>query len=213
MKKMRPAFLPHNYLRTMYQRLQNWNQGSKSVDEYTEEFHKLLARVDLSKLDEQLVSRYIGGLRTQIQDTINLFDPVNISSAHQRALLVEKTLARGSMGVFGCGGVGGYNRSGGSFQNRGYTPSNGPNKGATIARQPSRTGATTGLKCFRCGEPGHRIADCHRGRNMAKVFLSTQGVLLKIKAMERNKKQNLMKTEGLRKNLLVERPRPAPCLW
>jgi hypothetical protein len=42
MKKMRPTFLPHNYLRTMYQRLQNWNQGSKSVDEYTEEFHKLL---------------------------------------------------------------------------------------------------------------------------------------------------------------------------
>jgi hypothetical protein len=106
MKKMRPAFLPHNYLRTLYQRLQNWNQGSKSVDEYTEEFHKLLARVDLSESDEQLVSRYIGGLRTQIQDTVNLFDPVNISSAHQRALLVEKTLARGSMGVFGCGGVG-----------------------------------------------------------------------------------------------------------
>jgi hypothetical protein len=43
------------------------------------------------------VSRYIGGLRTQIQDTVNLFDPVNISSAHQRALLVEKTLARGSI--------------------------------------------------------------------------------------------------------------------
>jgi hypothetical protein len=138
MKKMRPAFLPHNYLRTMYQRLQNWNQGSKSVDEYTEEFHKLLARVDLSESDEQLVSRYIGGLRTQIQDTVNLFDPVNISSAHQRALLVEKMLARGSMGVFGRGGVGGYNRSGGSSQNRGYTLSNGPNKGIPTIGQPSR---------------------------------------------------------------------------
>jgi hypothetical protein len=132
MKKMRPAFLPHNYLRTMYQRLQNWNQGLKSVDEYTKEFHKLLARVDLSESDEQLVLQYIRGLRTQIQDTVNLFNLVNISSAHQRALLVEKTLARGSMGVFGRGGVGGYNRSGGSFQNRGSTPSNSPNKGATI---------------------------------------------------------------------------------
>ena len=149
MKKMRPAFLPHNYLRTMYPRLQNWNQGSKSVNEYMEEFHKLLARVDLSKSDDQLVLRYIRGLRTQIQDTVNLFDLVNISPAHQRALLVEKTLARGSMGVFGCRGVGGYNRLGGSFQNRGFTPSNGPNKGITIAGQPSRTGATTGLKCFR----------------------------------------------------------------
>jgi hypothetical protein len=48
---------------------------------------------------------------------------------------------------------------------------------------------------------------------MARGFLSTQGALLRIKATEMNKKQNLMKTEGLRKNLLVERPRPAPCLW
>jgi hypothetical protein len=176
MKKMRPAFLPHNYLRTMYQRLQNWSQGSKSVDEYMEEFHKLLARVDLSELDDQLVSRYIGGLRTQIQDTANLFHPVNILSAYQRALLVEKMLARGFMGVFGRGGVGGYNRLGGSFQNQGSTPSNGPNKGITTTGQPSRTRATTGLKCFRCGEPGHRIADCHKGEKYGKGFLVDSGV-------------------------------------
>jgi hypothetical protein len=112
--KMRPAFLPHNYLRTMYQRLQNWSQGLKSVDEYIEEFHKLLARVDLSESDEQLVSRYIGGLRPQIQDTMNIFDLVDISAAHQRAMLVEKTLVWGSLGVFGRGGAGSYNRWGGA---------------------------------------------------------------------------------------------------
>jgi hypothetical protein len=61
LSKMQPTFFPHNYLRTMYQWLQNWSKGSKSVDEYTEEFHKLLARVDLSESDEQLVSRYIEG--------------------------------------------------------------------------------------------------------------------------------------------------------
>jgi hypothetical protein len=76
--------LAHNFLRTMYQKLQNWNQGSKSIDEYTDEFHKLLTRVDLLKSDDQLVSRHIGGLWTQIQDMVNLFDPVNISSTHQR---------------------------------------------------------------------------------------------------------------------------------
>jgi hypothetical protein len=81
-----------NYLWTMYQRLQNWSQGEKLVDEYTEEFYKLLMRVDLLELDEQLVSWYIGGLRTQIQDTSNLFDLNTISEAYQRALLIGKTL-------------------------------------------------------------------------------------------------------------------------
>ena len=52
LQKMWPAFLPHNYLRTMYQRLQNWSQGN-FVNEYTEKFYKLLALVDLSDSDEQ----------------------------------------------------------------------------------------------------------------------------------------------------------------
>jgi hypothetical protein len=159
----------------MYQRLQNCSQGSKSIEEYTDEFHKLLARVDLSESVEQLVYRYIRGLRPQIQDMVNLFDPMNISAAHQRALLVEKTLAWGSLGIFGRGGTGSYNRSGGSFPNRGTTPSNGPNKGTTTVGQSSLIGAPTGPKCFRCGEPGHQMADCRKGEKYGKGLLVDSG--------------------------------------
>jgi hypothetical protein len=87
----------------MYQRLQNLSQDSKTVDEYTEEFYKYLTRVDLVETNDQLVSRYIGGLQQNIQDPLNLFDPVNVYVAHQRALLLEKTAAKGSMGFFGLG--------------------------------------------------------------------------------------------------------------
>jgi hypothetical protein len=85
----------------MYQRQQNLSQGSKTVDEYMEEFYKYLTRVELAETNDQLVSRYIRGLQQNIQDSLNLFDPVNISAAHQRALLLEKTAARGSTGFFG----------------------------------------------------------------------------------------------------------------
>jgi hypothetical protein len=107
---MQPAFLPYNYTQTMYQRLQNLSQGSKTVDEYTEEFYKYLTWVELAETDDQLVSRYIGGLRQNIQDSLNLFDPVNVSVAHQRALLLKKTAARGSTGFFGRG-IGGQHDS------------------------------------------------------------------------------------------------------
>jgi hypothetical protein len=67
----------------MYQRLQNLSQGSKTVDEYIEEFYKYLTWVDLAETDDQLVSRYIGGLRQNIQDSLNLFDPIHVFAAHQ----------------------------------------------------------------------------------------------------------------------------------
>ena len=50
-----------------------------------------------------------------------------------------------------------------------------PKPGTTTAGQPSRTGATTGPKCFRCGELGHQIADCCKGEKYGKGLLVDSG--------------------------------------
>ena len=60
------------------------------MDDYTTGFYQLIARNEIQEMDDQLVSRYIGGLKLQIQDTLNMFDPVNMSAAHQRTLMVKK---------------------------------------------------------------------------------------------------------------------------
>ncbi|XP_076902401.1 uncharacterized protein LOC143557144 [Bidens hawaiensis] len=44
----------------------NLKQGSRSVDEYTTEFYHLVTLNDFQETDEQLVSRYIGGLRRHL---------------------------------------------------------------------------------------------------------------------------------------------------
>ncbi|GJV37311.1 putative reverse transcriptase domain-containing protein [Tanacetum coccineum] len=90
MKKcMWANFIPHNYQRKMYQWLQNLKQGSKSVKDYTTEFYQLIARNDIQETKDQLVSQYIGGLRVQIIDFVNMFDPMTLFDAYQRALAFE----------------------------------------------------------------------------------------------------------------------------
>ena len=70
----------------MYQRLQNLRQGTKSVNDYTDEFYQLIARNDIMETEEQLTARFVGGLRMQIQDMVNMFDPRSVAEAHQKAL-------------------------------------------------------------------------------------------------------------------------------
>ncbi|KAJ0975499.1 hypothetical protein J5N97_017464 [Dioscorea zingiberensis] len=90
MKKMKGHFLPFAYNQTLFQRLHTLRQGTRSVDEYTEDFYQLIARNDLSETEEQLVARYLGGLRQPLQDVLSLHSLWTVSEAYQRALTVEK---------------------------------------------------------------------------------------------------------------------------
>jgi hypothetical protein len=145
------------------------------VDEYTEEFYKYLTRVELAETDDQLVSRYIGGLRQNIQGPLNLFDPINVSAAHQRALLLEKTAARGSTSFFGRGTEGNTTRYNMPFTPRNTTQSTNPNRTPITTEPPNWSTTMNGPKCFKCGEPGHRMADCRKGEKYGKGLLIDSG--------------------------------------
>lgn len=59
------------------------------MEEYSTEFFLLLTRIDIRDSEQQLVARFVGGLRQQIQHTLNLFRPLSVSEAHQQALTIE----------------------------------------------------------------------------------------------------------------------------
>ena len=58
----------------------------RSVEDYAIEFYQLISRNEVHETEDQLVARYIGGLRVQIQEIVNLFDPTSVSTEHQMAL-------------------------------------------------------------------------------------------------------------------------------
>lgn len=114
------------------------------------------------------MARFVGGLRQHIQHTLNLFNPLTVSEAHQQALTVEI-----------------QNRSNSSpwstsrqRQSNTTTPSPANTTPtadtAIIPAEQARPARTGTLRCFSCGEPGHRQSAC-QSRNRRGLLLDTTG--------------------------------------
>ncbi|KAG7648837.1 F-box associated domain type 3 [Arabidopsis thaliana x Arabidopsis arenosa] len=85
-----------HFLQIMYNKLQNLRHETRSVEEYAEEFYLLLTFNDINDSQTQLVSRLIGELRSQLQNSLSQFDPTTVSEAHRRAASFEKQMRSAS---------------------------------------------------------------------------------------------------------------------
>jgi hypothetical protein len=92
--KIKAKFIPKDYQINLFRRLQNLRQKGLTVKEYTKEFYRLNIRAGHRESDEEKVSRYINGLRYEIQDEINMVTMRIVEDAYQVALKEEEKLAR-----------------------------------------------------------------------------------------------------------------------
>ena len=163
-KHLRATFLPYNYRRLMYQRLQNLRQGARSVKDNTMKFYQLLERNEVYEIVDQM-ARYISGLRVQIQETVNLFDPISVLAVHQRALQIEKQLGRrfsgGLLTNIGSS-IGGVSRATSSSSPGQRASGSVPGQHAPPNVTQASKATSSGMRCFGCGETGHRQADCKK---------------------------------------------------
>ncbi|XP_020679500.1 uncharacterized protein LOC110097468 [Dendrobium catenatum] len=169
---MRRHFLPTDFEQLLYLQYQQCRQGSRPVHEYTEEFYRLSARNNLLESENQLVARYIGGLKDSLQDKLELNSIWSLSQAVNFALKAENQLQRhyrpmGNRRQLAEGNIG---------SSKVVTPATklpeGPSaptnaatevKGVARARAPGRENPyakPTAIKCFRCLQPGHKSNEC-----------------------------------------------------
>lgn len=62
--------MPADYQQQLYFKYHNCTQGNLSVDEYTKEIYHLYTRNNMEELEFQIVAKYIGRLKQEIQDEI-----------------------------------------------------------------------------------------------------------------------------------------------
>jgi hypothetical protein len=92
--KMKAKFIPRDYQITLFRRMQNLRQKLMTVKEYTEEFYKLNIRAGHRESDDEKVSRYMNGLRYDIQDEMSMKTIRTVEDAYQMALKAEEKLSR-----------------------------------------------------------------------------------------------------------------------
>lgn len=93
---LQQRFVPPDYEQFLYQQYQNCRQANHTVNEYTEEFYRLNARVNLSETEDRLIARYIGGLKLAIQDRLGLQGVWTMTDAVNLAMKVENQICRSS---------------------------------------------------------------------------------------------------------------------
>ncbi|KAI0499806.1 hypothetical protein KFK09_018014 [Dendrobium nobile] len=175
---LRGHFLPTDYEQMLYLKYQHCAQGNRSVSEYMEEFYRLSARNDLNETSNQLVVRYIGGLKDSIQDKLELSSVWSLSEAVNFALKAEIQLGRhlrssSHRRLFMESDTEAAKPPGTALRK---TPIVSDNSGSMNPVKPSSDPKAPvkpkfpfkenpyprpqGLKCFRCFQPGHKSNEC-----------------------------------------------------
>ena len=91
-KELKRKYLPIDYKQEIYHKLHNLKQKELSVDEYMTAFDHLMMQGELVELEEQSIARYIGGLKCDIANMLQLQRYLSINDVCKLALKIEKQL-------------------------------------------------------------------------------------------------------------------------
>ncbi|KAG6503395.1 hypothetical protein ZIOFF_035708 [Zingiber officinale] len=154
--RLRQNFLPANFAQTIFMQFNTLQQGNKSVTDYTEEFYRLMARIDNQESEDQLVARYVNGLKATIKDEVEMQQLWKLNDAYQLALKVESKLLRHGAKKFA--------------DVRSFYPSKESTSKGLLKKSGNKDGAYSASKnkpisCFKCGQPGHYMNECPKRRS------------------------------------------------
>ncbi|XP_014751732.1 uncharacterized protein LOC106865663 [Brachypodium distachyon] len=171
---MRERFIPRNYMRSLYDKLQNLRQGTMSVDDYFQEMELIMQRARVHEQPEQTMQRFLSGLTYNIKRIVRHHQYCDMTELlhHAREAKLQlaedaKFAARGRFTPRPSGGPPPPSPSSGVHG----TSSRKPESAVTNAKKLAQPAASAvgssmstarnrDMNCHTCGGKGHFKHDC-----------------------------------------------------
>ena len=87
---MRHRFVPSYYARDLLNKMQRFQQGQQSVEEYYQELQKGMIRCGLFENDDAAMARFRGGLNREIQDILDYKEYFDMTTLFEYACKAER---------------------------------------------------------------------------------------------------------------------------
>ncbi|KAG7556907.1 Zinc finger CCHC-type superfamily, partial [Arabidopsis suecica] len=174
---LRLRYVPEQYHRDLQKRFRKLSQGTRSVDEYFEEFEKLMNSLELEESEEALMAQFIDGLQERIQRKVERAQYSGLHELLHLAAQVEQQIKLKT-------NLTSRNKTSQTWASSSSKPvdkgknveidsrfkknnaetfkTNRPEQG----KFPNNNSRTRDITCFKCQGRGHYARDCPNQRTM-----------------------------------------------
>jgi len=73
-------FVPPHYRKEILLKLQRFQQGPRSVDEYFKDLEVILTKINVHEIEESKIARFVSGLRRKIQNVVELYEYASLKN-------------------------------------------------------------------------------------------------------------------------------------
>jgi hypothetical protein len=170
---MRHKFVPSYYARDLLNKMQRFQQGQQSVEEYYQELQKGMIRCGLFEHDDTAMAHFRGGLNREIQDILDYKEYFDMTTLFEYACKAEREV-QGRRSKTHTNSFAGRSPTSSSAPAlfAPSTTSTTPRERTTKPAAPLATGAvpsigrTRDIQCHHCKGFGHIIRDCPSKRTL-----------------------------------------------